>query len=131
MTSRFSALPFFAYPVSDIDRACAFYQDVLGLIEVARWEKFWVEFAIAADAPGPVLALATDMDGCDPGAKGGAVALETADFEGMVAHLKAHQVTFVMEPEETSVCYFARFLDPDGNHLILHRIHDAPAGVDA
>jgi catechol 2,3-dioxygenase-like lactoylglutathione lyase family enzyme len=130
MTPQFSTLPFFAYPVSDMNRACTFYQDVLGLTEVARWDNFWVEFAISADAPGPVLALASDMKGCEPGAQGGAAALEAVDFEGMVAHLKANQVHFVMEPEETSVCLFARFLDPDGNHLILHRIHATPQPKD-
>ena len=127
MIPPFSTLPFFTYPVSDMDRACAFYQDVLGLTEVARWDKFWVEFAISTDVPGPVLALATDMAGCQPGAPGGAAALESPDFEAMVAHLKAHGVQFVMQPEKTSVCHFARFLDPDGNHLILHRIHAAQA----
>ncbi len=109
-----------------MDRACRFYQNVLGLTEIARWEKFWVEFALSPTAHSPVIALATGMAGCSPGAPGGAVALETLDFDTMVTHLKAHHVTFVMEPEDTTVCHFARFLDPDGNHLILHRIHDAP-----
>lgn len=123
MPPKITALPFFVYPVSDMDRACAFYRDVLGLVEVARWEKMWVEFALSADDPGPALALATDMANTTPGAQGGAVAIETPDFEGMVAHLKAHGVPFAMEPENTSVCHFARFHDPDGNNLVLHRIH--------
>lgn len=125
MPPKFNAFPFFVYPVSDMDRACAFYRDVLGLVEIARWGNAWVEFSFTADAPGPSLALATDMSNTTPGAQGGAVALETPDFDGMVAHLKASGVTFAMEPENTSVCEFARFHDPDGNHLVLHRIHDA------
>ncbi len=123
MPPKFNAFPFFVYPVSDMDRACAFYRDVLGLVEVARWEKAWVEFSFDADDPDPALALATDMANTTPGAPGGAVALETPDFEAMVAHLKARGVKFAMEPEATSVCHFARFLDPDGNPLVLHRIH--------
>ncbi len=125
MPPKITALPFFVYPVSDMDRACAFYRDGLGLVEVARWENMWVEFAPRADAPGPVIALATQMAHTTPGAPGGAVAIETPDFEGMVAHLKSRGVTFAMEPADTTACHFARFHDPDGNHLVLHRIHDA------
>ena len=125
MRPHFSAVPFLAYPVRDMNRACAFYQNVLGLVEIARWESFWVEFAISADAPGPVIALATGLNGSEPSVHGGTVALESPDFDAMVAHLKSHQVTFVMEPEDTTVCHFARFLDSEGNCLILHRIHDA------
>ena len=71
-----------------------------------------------------MIALSSVMSGVTPGAPGGAVALESADFDGMVTHLRDQGVTFVLEPMETSVCHFARFHDPDGNHLILHRIHD-------
>ncbi|MCF3652469.1 VOC family protein [Synoicihabitans lomoniglobus] len=123
MPPKISALPFFVYPVSDMDRACTFYRDVLGLVEGDRWGDEWVEFGLTEPAPGPVLALATDMAGCTPGAQGGAVAIETPNFDAMVTHLKTHGVTFAMEPEKTSVCHFARFHDPDGNHLVLHRIH--------
>ena len=124
MPPKITAFPFFVYPVSDMDRACAFYRDVLGLIETARWDNDWVEFSITKDDTGPALALATDMRNCVPGAQGGAAAIETPDFDAMVAHLKAAGVLFAMEPEKTSVCHFARFHDPDGNHLVLHRIHD-------
>lgn len=126
MTPTFNAFPFFVYPVSNMARACTFYREVLGLVEIARWGEEWVEFSFAADDPGPALALSTEMSGCTPGVQGGAVALESPDFEAMVGHLKALGVRFAMEPEITAVCHFARFLDPDGNHLVLHRIH-APA----
>jgi predicted enzyme related to lactoylglutathione lyase len=69
------------------------------------------------------LALATAMKDCVPGAQGGAVALESDDFEGMVAHLQSAGLTFVKESADTGVCRFPRFHDPDGNHLVLHRIH--------
>jgi predicted enzyme related to lactoylglutathione lyase len=67
------------------------------------------------------------MEGTQPGAKGGAVALETAQFDQMVAHLKAHGVRFLLEPFDSGVCRFARFEDPDGNHLVLHKKHPSPA----
>lgn len=115
----FTAMPFFVYPVSDMARARAFYTDVLGLRETAAWENAWVEFEVGTST----LALSTVMAGCTPGARGGAVALETSEFDAMVTHLKARGVTFVLEPVDTGVCHFARFADPDGNHLVLHRAH--------
>lgn len=117
-------LPFFVYPVSNMARAKAFYTDVLGLTEIANWDDQWVEFGVAAGDAGPALALSSVMTGAKPGAQGGAVALESPDFEGMVTKLKEHGVAFALEPMETSVCHFARFHDPDGNPIVLHRIHD-------
>lgn len=119
-----SALPFFVYPVSDMARARDFYRDVLGLQESWSWEDRWVEF----DVGGGTLALSTMMEGCIPGARGGAAALETPDLAAMVAHLKAHGVTFLLEPVDTGVCTFARFTDCEGNHLVLHRTHGRGSG---
>ncbi len=119
-----TALPFFVYPVTEMARAKAFYGNVLGLTEIANWEDQWVEFGIGPDDAGPALAVSTMMSDDKPIAAGGAVALETPDFDEMVARLKDHGVTFALEPMETSVCHFARFQDPDGNNVILHRKHE-------
>jgi predicted enzyme related to lactoylglutathione lyase len=67
------------------------------------------------------------MQDAQPGAKAGAVALETEQFDETVAHLKAHGVKFPLEPIDSGVCRFARFEDPDGNHLVLHKKHLSPA----
>lgn len=119
MKPRFTALPFFVYPVTDMARARAFYAGVLGLTETARWGDEWVEFDVGTST----LALSTVMQDAQPGARGGAVALETPDFDTAVEHLKSHGTRFALEPVDTGVCRFARFLDPDGNHLVLHRAH--------
>lgn len=130
--SKISALPFFVYPVSDMSRSKLFYRDILGLVETANWDEQWVEFGLSAKDSGPVIALSSVMSGVTPGAPGGAVAIETTDFDSMVTHLRDQGVTFVLEPMETSVCQFARFHDPDGNHLILHRIHNfSPSASDS
>jgi len=115
----FTALPFFVYPVADMARARAFYGGVLGLKETAAWEDNWVEFDVGAGT----LALSTMMEGCTPGARGGAAALETPAFDEAMGHLKAHGVSFLFEPFDSGVCRFVRFVDPDGNHLVLHRAH--------
>lgn len=121
-TPTFTALPFFVYPVSDMARTRAFYSGVLGLKETAAWEDKWVEFDVGTGT----LALSTMMEGCTPGARGAASALETPAFDEAVSLLKARGVVFLLEPVDTGVCRFARFADPDGNHLVLHRAH-APA----
>lgn len=122
MKPQFVGMPFFVYPVRDMAVSRAFYGGVLGLTESSAWEDKWVEFEVGAGA-GAVLALSTMMEGAQPGARGGAAALETEDFDGVVAQLKAAGVPFLLEPTDTGVCRFARFQDPDGNHLILHRKH--------
>lgn len=70
--------------------------------------------------------VSTIMKGAQSGAKGGAVALETEQIDEAVAHLKAHAARFLLEPIDTGLCRFARFADPDGNHLVLHRKHFSP-----
>jgi predicted enzyme related to lactoylglutathione lyase len=122
MKPLFSSIPFFVYPISDMARAKAFYGGVLGLKEGDSWEDKWVEY----DVGSCTLALSIMMEGTQPGAKGGAVALETAQFDEAVALLKTHGARFALEPIDSGVCRFARFEDPDGNHLVLHRKHPAP-----
>lgn len=122
MSPRFRGVPFFVYPVRDMARSRSFYSGVLGMRECAAWEDKWVEFEVGP-APCAVIALSTVMEGAQPGARGGAAALETDDFEGAVAHLKSAGVPFLFEPADTGVCRFARFADPDGNPLVLHRKH--------
>ncbi len=123
MKPRFTGLPFFVYPVKDMARARRFYGGVLGLKPGDRWKTRWVEFGVPG---GGVVALSTGLDGCRPGAKGGALALETGRFDEVVTHLRKKRVKFLFGPTDTGVCDFARFCDPDGNHLILHRKHRRP-----
>lgn len=115
----FTALSFFVYPVSNMDRARAFYEGVLGLKVTANWDNKFVEL----DVGGSTLALSSVLEGCTPGVRGAVAALETAEFDAAVAHLRECGVEFVFGPADTGVCHFARFLDPDGNHLGLHRKH--------
>jgi len=120
MKPRFSGVAFTVYPVKNMARAKRFYGGVLGLKPGDDWGDLWTEFKVGR---GGVLALATAMRGCKPGAKGAALALETDRFDAVVAHLRRKRVKFIFGPKEFSTCAFARFLDPDGNHLVLHRRH--------
>jgi len=120
MKPQFTGTPFFVYPVKDMARARRFYGGVLGLKPGDRWESLWVEFQVPG---GGVIALSTGMRDARPGARGGAVALETDRFDAVVAHLRKRRVKFLFGPEDTGSCNFARFCDPDGNPLVLHRRH--------
>lgn len=118
MKPRFTGISFFVYPVRDMARARSFYGTVLGLTESANWEDKWIEFDV-----GPAtLAITSFMEGAVPG-HAAAAALETDDFDNVAAHLKQQGVKFLTEPVDTGVCKFARFEDPEGNHLVLHRKH--------
>ena len=122
MQPTFSGIPFFVYPVRDMARAKAFYGGVLGLTAGQSWEDKWVEYEVGT----ATLTLSSVMAGAQSGVKAGAVALETEQFDEAVAHLKTHGVKFLLEPIDTGVCWFARFEDPDGNHLVLHKKHLSP-----
>jgi len=50
-------------------------------------EKTWVEFRLKFKATGPAIALSSIIPKCKPARKVAPVALEIADFNGMVAHL--------------------------------------------
>ena len=49
------------------------------------------------------------------------VLLHVDDVGAARAELEAKGVEFVGETVDTSVCHMATFLDPDGNHLVLHK----------
>lgn len=119
MKPRFTGIAFFVYPVSDMARARRFYGGVLGLEEGEAWGETWVEYRVGRQT----LALSTMMKGARPGAAGGALALETKEFAATVAHLKRRRVKFLFGPKELPTCAFARFADPDGNPIVLHRKH--------
>ena len=118
-------IDFVAYTVTDMDRAEAFYRDVLGLeISQPRGEpgtrgNGYMEF----ECGGVSIGL-TQMEPM-PNA---AMALAVEDVATAIADLKAQGVTIGMEPIETGDCVIASIADPDGNQIIIHRRHDGTYG---
>lgn len=117
---KVNEVAFSCYAVADMPRARAFYEGVLGLTPARDIESpggRWVEYEL-----GPhTLSL-----GCAPGVQnpspdGCLVALEVEDFDAAIAHLKAGEVRFRMEPFPTGVCRMAMILDPDGNTVCIHK----------
>ena len=116
---RINEIAFTCYPVTDMDRARAFYEGVLGLKVTMDHEMegaHWVEFDIGAGtlAIGKAPGMSPSRDGCS-------VALEVDDFDRAVAELKEANIEFNFGPLETPVCHMAFVRDPDGNSVGIHQ----------
>mgnify|MGYP001186368131 CR=1 FL=1 len=116
---QITEIAFSCYPVTDMPRAQAFYEGVLGLKVTANYQgdgMHWVEYDIGAGTL--ALGVAPNMK---PSATGCSVSLEVADFDQAVAELKAAQVPFAFGPFDTGVCRMAFVHDPDGNSVGIHQ----------
>ena len=102
-------------PTRDVDRAVAFYRDVLELPQNPREST---EF----EAGNVTLALWKPEDlGVEFRASAAhGIALRVADVAAARVELEAKGVQFIGE-RDSGVCNMAFFTDPDGNSLILHR----------
>jgi predicted enzyme related to lactoylglutathione lyase len=113
-------IAFSCYPITDVPRARAFYEGVLGLkptMDHDMGEKgHWIEYDIGAGT----LSLGKYAD-FKPTSDGCAVALEVEDFDAAVQALQAAGAKINMEPIETPVCHMLMISDPDGNPLIIHK----------
>lgn len=114
-----TAIAFTVYPVSNMERARAFYEHVLGLHVSSHYKDAWVEYDIGA----LTFAITTTDMGHTPGAKGAVIAFEVSDFDAFIHKLKDRAVVFVAEPFDTPVCRMAVIEDQDGNHITIHQRH--------
>lgn len=114
-----TSIAFTVYPVSNMERARAFYEHVLGLHKTYDYENMWIEYDVGAST----FAITTTEMGHAPGAKGAVVAFEVSDLDAFVQKMKERAVSFVMEAVDTPVCRMAVIEDPDGNHVTIHKRH--------
>jgi predicted enzyme related to lactoylglutathione lyase len=118
---KVTEVAFSCYPVTDMPRARAFFEGVLGLKPAMVSDTAngkWVEYEI-----GPQTLAIGSSPGWNPAAEGCTVGLEVDDFDAAIAHLKLNGVSFRMEPFATPVCRMAMISDPDGNTLCIHKRH--------
>ena len=109
-------------PVSDQDRAKAFYVDKLGLEcradvpfgEGVRW------LTVAPRGSETILCLATWYEDMEPGGISG-LYFVVEDIETEYAALVSRGVEFDAPPYSEPFGKFAQFRDPDGNRLILRQ----------
>jgi catechol 2,3-dioxygenase-like lactoylglutathione lyase family enzyme len=112
------------YWVADMDRAVAFYQDVLGLDLIRRNGEAWASFGL----PGGTVALHGAVEGRMPPVGGAAVVFDVADLDEAKGTLGARGVTFDHEGEVAGYARFASFRDPDGNTLQLIEYAETAGG---
>ena len=114
-----TSIAFTVYPVSNMERARAFYEHVLGLHVSYDFQDIWVEYDLGEET----FAITTTKMGHAPGAKGAVVAFEVSDFEAFIYKMKERAVSFVTEAFDTPVCRMAVIEDQDGNHITIHKRH--------
>ncbi len=114
-----TGIAFCAYAVSDMKKARAFYEGVLGLKPGKDYDgtnsENWIEYDIGASTLGV---------GCSPEWKpspdGMSAALEVDDFDTFVALLKEKNVAFKDGPYDMPSCNMLVINDPDGNKVVIH-----------
>ena len=115
---KIKGIGFVGVPVTDLKRARAFYEDVLGLKTDEMMGGKWLEYGVGDDT----LAIANVSDTWTPSDQGTGAALEVEDFDEAISRLKDRQVRFAAEPFETPCCHMAVIQDPDGNKLMIHKL---------
>jgi len=118
---KITEIAFTYYPVTDMARARAFYEGVLGLkptmVGGEPGSMQWTEYNIASGT----LSLGAGAPDWKPTETGCSVGLEMEDFGAAIAHLKANGVKFKMEPFPTPVCHMAFIYDTEGNLICIHK----------
>src|SRR5919109_5367174 len=92
---RITEIAFTGYPVTDMARARAFYDGLLGLKASVSFEhegKHWVEYDVGASTLA-ISNMAGDM--WKPSPDGPSVAFEVEDFDATIAALRDEEVKFV------------------------------------
>ena len=103
-------------PSRDTERSRKFYLEALGLRPDEHADnEFWVgETCFAIWEP--------ERFGLNfAPTKNGLALLHVDDVESARRELEQSGVEFDGEILDTGVCYMAKFLDPDGNELVLHK----------
>ena len=124
---KIKAIGFVAIPVTNIERARSFYEEVLGLrTSDEMMGGKWIEYGVGDDT----LAIANVSDSWTPSDQGTGAAFEVEDFNEAIDRLRDRHVRFAAEPFETPCCHMAVVQDPDGNKLIIHKLKpDSEKGV--
>src|SRR5262249_2932989 len=120
--AMFKKVAFTTYPITNVPRARAFYEQTLGLklgSHGNRGDNWWIGYDLP---PGGSLAL-TNFTGEQPSASaGGTIALEVEDLDALIADLKSKNVEFKSGIIDSPVCRMAVCLDSEGNSILLHQL---------
>jgi catechol 2,3-dioxygenase-like lactoylglutathione lyase family enzyme len=117
---------FVSVPVTDLERATAFYRDTLGLEQTGHGG--WPEFRLGENVF-LYLLDPTNIGQRFEGPHTAGIALRVPDVAEAKQALEEKGVGFDGDVFDTGVCHMARFRDPDGNAFLLHRRY-APSDSD-
>lgn len=115
---------FVGHPVSSLQRARKFYEEVLRLTSpnavdgALDSDRGMIEYEI-----GPhTLAITTAWtDGNPPEQPATGLVLEVEDFQKAVEHIQSHGIKFSLGPFDGPKCSIAIITDPDGNEIGIHK----------
>jgi len=115
---RVERTDFVSVPVTDVERAAAFYRDTLGLEQVSAGG--WPEFQLGENVS-LYLIDPTNIGQEFTAPHTAHIALRVPVVAETRQELEGRGVAFDGETLDTGVCHMAFFKDPDGNQLMLHR----------
>ena len=123
-----TGIAFTGYAVADLDRAIAFYRDVLGVPFGFRFGDVYAEFVTPDHAAFGLIKLRDDvrampefaMNVGEPGT-GRGLAFEVDDIAATRDELAAKGFA-TPSVLETRVCWMTTIDDPDGNRIIVHQL---------
>ena len=112
---RVEQVDFISIPTRDVERAVAWYRDVLGLPESDASEG-------EVETPNVTLSFwEPERENLPFVANTAGFAVRVEDVAKARDELEAKGVEFVAETWDSGVCLFAACRDTDGNTVILHR----------
>lgn len=121
---KVTEIAFVAYAVTDVARARAFYEGVLGLTPAVTHIKdnqnAFIEYWIGGGQE-HCLVIGAGAPAFRPGKIGATAALEVDDFEEAVRQLTEHKVPLLMPRYDGPICSMILVEDPDGNQVMIHR----------
>ena len=114
---KIKKIAFVGIPVTDMERARAFYEDVLGLQpDPEMTGQHWTEYSIGNGT----LAIACVGEQWKPSNEGTSAALEVENLEEAIARFEERKIAY--DRVDSPVCRMAIIQDPDGNKLIIHKL---------
>jgi catechol 2,3-dioxygenase-like lactoylglutathione lyase family enzyme len=112
---RVEQVDFISIPTRDVERAVAWYRDLLGLPESEVTEG-------EVETPNVTLSFwEPERENLPFTCNTAGFAVRVAEVANARAELEAKGVEFIAETWDSGVCHFAACRDPDGNTVILHR----------
>jgi catechol 2,3-dioxygenase-like lactoylglutathione lyase family enzyme len=120
MSITIKELAYVCHPSTDIPRARAFYEGLLGLKADLAMEHapgmWWIEYNIGTTA-----LVVSNVVPSDPGKGGASVALEVADLDATLAATTAAGIIPTIELQDFPPCRMFAIKSPDGHDVMFHQ----------